>query len=267
MTDNGVHNESDLVSLVTRMDGRAIKSLYDRYVEYLTAVCARYIADDNDRKDVLQECFIRIFTSLGKFEFRGEGSLKAWMKETYNGLDVSFDLNKDLALVWITGFKPKGDDSRPDRGLSPLCRMILGKDANIMAIVSGPGTKYTWNKLLNKPKELCESNGLFEAIFSCCNYLFVDSKTCDHHIFMPTGATLNKNTNTIKFTYIQKPIVKYFEHDTDCAIHQILSSHHELEILECFCNPPGGDWSGISYFTWVPASSARHPANCLNVKS
>lgn len=175
-------------------------------------------------------------------------SLKAWMKETYNGLDVSFDLNKDLALVWITGFKPKGDDSRPDRGLSPLCRMILGKDANIMAIVSGPGTKYTWNKLLNKPKELCESNGLFEAIFSCCNYLFVDSKTCDHHIFMPTGATLNKNTNTIKFTYIQKPIVKYFEHDTDCAIHQILSSHHELEILECFCNPPGGDWSGISYF-------------------
>ena len=175
-------------------------------------------------------------------------SLKAWMKETYNGLDVSFDLNKDLALVWITGFKPKGYDSRPDRGLSPLCRMILGKDANIMAIVSGPGTKYTWNKLLNKPKELCESNGLFEAIFSCCNYLFVDSKTCDHHIFMPTGATLNKNTNTIKFTYIQKPIVKYFEHDTDCAIHQILSSHNELEILECFCNPPGGDWSGISYF-------------------
>lgn len=79
MTDNGVHNESDLVSLVARMEGRAIKSLYDRYVEYLTAVCARYIADDNDRKDVLQECFIRIFTSLGKFEFRGEGSLKAWM--------------------------------------------------------------------------------------------------------------------------------------------------------------------------------------------
>lgn len=77
--DNGGYNESNLVSLLARMDGKAVKSLYDRYVEYLTAVCARYIADDNDRKDVLQECFIRIFTSLGKFEFRGEGSLKAWM--------------------------------------------------------------------------------------------------------------------------------------------------------------------------------------------
>lgn len=175
-------------------------------------------------------------------------SLKAWIKETYNGLDVSFDLKKDLALVWITGFKPKGDDSRPDRGLSPLCRMILGKDANIMAVVSGPGKKHTWDRLLNSPKELCEINGLFEAIFSCCNYLLVDSVTCDSYIFMPTGATLNKNSQKNQFQYVQKPVVKYFEHDTDCAIHQILSSHNELGIFECFCNPPGGDWSGISFF-------------------
>ena len=126
--------------------------------------------------------------------------------------------------------------------------MILGKDANIMAIVSGPGTKYTWDKLQNNPKELCESNGLFEAIFSCCNYLFVDSATCDKYIFIPTGATLTKNSNSISFPYIKTPVVKYFEHDTDCAIHQILAAHKELGIQECFCNPPGGDWSGISYF-------------------
>ena len=175
-------------------------------------------------------------------------SLKTWIKETYNGLDATFDLNKDLALVWITGFKPKGDDSRPDRGLSPLCRMILGKDANIMAIFSGPAPQKTWEKLQNSPKELCESNGLFEAIFSCCNYLFVDSATCDSYVFMPTGAKLNKNTKPITFPYIQKPVVKYFEHDTDCAIHQILSSHKDLGVFECFCNPPGGDWSGISFF-------------------
>ena len=43
--------------------------------------------------------------------------LKKWIKQTYNGLDVNFDLNKDLAIVWITGFKPRGDDSRPDRGI------------------------------------------------------------------------------------------------------------------------------------------------------
>ena len=175
-------------------------------------------------------------------------TLKCWIKATYNNLDVNFDLDKDLALVWITGFKPKGDDSRPDRGLSPLCRMILGTDTNIMAVISGPGSKNTWEKLLNSPKELCESNGLFEAIFSCCNYLFVDSATCDNYIFMPTGAVFNKNQKDINFKYIAKPVVRFFEHDTDCAIHQILSSHRELGIFECFCNPPGGDWSGISFF-------------------
>lgn len=175
-------------------------------------------------------------------------SLKSWIKETYNGLDASFDSTKDLALVWITGFKPEGDDSRPDRGLSPLCRMILGNDANIMAIISGPGKELIWNKLLNNPKELCDSNGLFEAIFTCCNYLFVDSATCKKYIFLETEASLIKNSNSIKFPYIQKPVVNHFEHDTDCAIHQILSSHNELGIHECFCNPPGGDWSGISFF-------------------
>lgn len=173
--------------------------------------------------------------------------LKAWIKNTYNGLDANFDLNKDLAIVWITGFKPKGDDSRPDRGLSPLCRMILGKDASIMAIVYGPGVKSTWDKLRESYKELCDKNGLFEAIFSCCNYLFVDSVNCKG-VFMPTEAKLNKNTKPIIFPYIPKPDVRYFEHDIDCAIHQILSSHKDLGVFECFCNPPGGDWSGISFF-------------------
>ena len=177
-------------------------------------------------------------------------SFKKWIKNNYDGLNANFDTSKNLAVVWITGFKPKGDDSRPDRGLSPLCRMILGKKTNIMAIVSGPGKMSTWNQLLNSPKELCENNGLFQAIFSYCNYLFVDSATCEKPIFMRTGASLTKSSNQIHFPYIQNPVVNYSEHDTDCGIHQIMSNHHELGLFECFCNPPGGDWSGISFF-WM----------------
>lgn len=79
MSDYGKYGDDILVGLCTRGDGRAMKVIYDRYVEYLSAVCARYISGDDDRKDVLQESFVRIFTSLDKFCFRGEGSLKAWM--------------------------------------------------------------------------------------------------------------------------------------------------------------------------------------------
>ena len=62
-----------------RRDKTAMKMLYDRYVGYLTAVCARYIPDDDEVKDILQEAFIKAFQSMDKFTWRGEGSLKAWL--------------------------------------------------------------------------------------------------------------------------------------------------------------------------------------------
>lgn len=53
-----------------------------------------------------------------------------YLKTSYPTLHFSFNRNKPIAIVWITGFKPRGDDSRPDRGLSPLAKMILGNDPN-----------------------------------------------------------------------------------------------------------------------------------------
>src|SRR5690554_728924 len=45
--------------------------------------------------------------------------------------------NKPLIIVWVTGFKPRGDDSRPDRGLVPLARMLFGNDIDVLTIVFG----------------------------------------------------------------------------------------------------------------------------------
>ena len=64
---------------VRRQDKTAMKMLYDRYVGYLTAVCTRYIQDDDDVKDILQEAFIKVFKSMDRFSWRGNGSLKAWL--------------------------------------------------------------------------------------------------------------------------------------------------------------------------------------------
>lgn len=57
----------------------AMEWIYRRYVRYLSALCSRYNTSDDDIKDVLQESFLRIFSSLSEFKYRGEGSLKAWM--------------------------------------------------------------------------------------------------------------------------------------------------------------------------------------------
>lgn len=60
-------------------DNTAIEWIYRKHVRYLSALCSRYITEDEDIKDVLQESFIKIFTSLDSFKYRGERSLKAWM--------------------------------------------------------------------------------------------------------------------------------------------------------------------------------------------
>lgn len=60
-------------------DNAATEWIYRRYVRYLAAVCSRYITEEENIKDVLQESFIKIFSSLDSFKYRGEGSLKAWM--------------------------------------------------------------------------------------------------------------------------------------------------------------------------------------------
>ena len=60
-------------------DNAATEWIYRRYVRYLAAVCSRYITEEENIKDVLQESFIKIFYSLDSFKYHGEGSLKAWM--------------------------------------------------------------------------------------------------------------------------------------------------------------------------------------------
>ena len=80
MTIPSHRSEVELIRKARRQDTAAIKALYDAYVQYLVAVCKSYIASDDDVKDVLQESFLKIFSSLDKFEGRGEGSLKSWMR-------------------------------------------------------------------------------------------------------------------------------------------------------------------------------------------
>lgn len=71
--------ESQILSLFKDGNSRAMDKLYSEYADYLTGVCARYISNEDTLKDVLQESFIKIFTQIHQFEYRGKDSLKAWL--------------------------------------------------------------------------------------------------------------------------------------------------------------------------------------------
>ncbi|MBR1503062.1 MAG: sigma-70 family RNA polymerase sigma factor [Prevotella sp.] len=56
-----------------------MRRLYDRFSGYTMATALRYIPDREMAKDVVQDCFVSILTTIDGFEYRGEGSLRAWI--------------------------------------------------------------------------------------------------------------------------------------------------------------------------------------------
>ncbi len=71
--------EIELVRSMRTHDHLAHKKLYEHYVGRLTAICQRYVVDQEDVKDVLQESFLHVFTCFSSFSYRGAGSLEAWI--------------------------------------------------------------------------------------------------------------------------------------------------------------------------------------------
>ena len=76
MTDD---RDFDILHLVRRGDSSSMEELYLRHIGYLTSACSRYVTDADALHDVLQTSFEKIFSSIGRFSYRGPGSLRAWM--------------------------------------------------------------------------------------------------------------------------------------------------------------------------------------------
>ncbi len=79
MGPNTIGNEELIVRQAQNGDMAAQRIIYETHVRYLTSVCSRYILNCEDVKDVLQDSFMKIFSSLASFEYRGAWSLRSWM--------------------------------------------------------------------------------------------------------------------------------------------------------------------------------------------
>ncbi len=71
--------EARLISLIRKGDAKAPEEIYRTYAGYLTGVCTRYLSDPMDVKDTLHDSFLKIIPALSSFEYRGPGSLRAWL--------------------------------------------------------------------------------------------------------------------------------------------------------------------------------------------
>ena len=71
--------ELQIVNGVKNGDRKAMRAMYDLLAGSAMATAVRYLGNRDDCRDVLQDCFLKAFTGIDDFSYRGQGSLRAWM--------------------------------------------------------------------------------------------------------------------------------------------------------------------------------------------
>lgn len=131
------NQEKQILSMLGRDRDRAMSMLYADFSGCLTGIAARYINDADRLKDVLQESFIRIFTQIDRFEYRGRGSLQAWMSRIVVN-EALKEIKKEQGALLLDAEPPDiAEEAPPDtQGLSAdvLAEMIRRLPAGYRAV-------------------------------------------------------------------------------------------------------------------------------------
>ena len=95
-------NEKELVSGCQTGDNICRYHLYKNYAQQMMGICYRYTGDVQASEDLLHDGFIKIFESIRFFQYKGDGSLKAWISKIFTNLSLEYlrksNLKKSLPL-------------------------------------------------------------------------------------------------------------------------------------------------------------------------
>ena len=140
MTSVGGINEPELIRKMQAGDRKAMRAAYDAYSGYLAAVCSRYVVTAEDARDILQDAFVKIFSSIASFRPMENASLKSWMTRIVVNESLKFlKRQKTYKFLESTDTIPDiADDDMPDtrsvpfpviyemvRRLPPGCRTVF----------------------------------------------------------------------------------------------------------------------------------------------
>ena len=125
------NEEQRLVERLQEGDKSAAREFYTLYANSLAGVCMRYIADEEDLKDVLQNAFSHIFSHIGEFEYRRPGSLQAWATKVVVNESLKFLRTKEYHEVLKDNYDivDENDDDIPSlSGIPPnAIRQMLSR--------------------------------------------------------------------------------------------------------------------------------------------
>lgn len=121
-----METEGRLLARIHKGERKAQQELYHRYAGTAMAVAMRYVADREAARDILQESFIKVFTNVGNFQSRGEGTLKAWVMRVVSNEAINWvRQNQRFTFTEITD--DEETEEEPDVGkisMEVLQRMV-----------------------------------------------------------------------------------------------------------------------------------------------
>ena len=123
------NEEQRLVKRLQEGDKTAAMEFYTRYGGSLAGVCVRYIADEEDVKDVIQNALVHIFSHITDFKYRGNGSLEAWVVRIAVNESLKF-LRTKVQYELLQPDYDVIDDSEDDPSVRDIPPDILRKMLN-----------------------------------------------------------------------------------------------------------------------------------------
>ncbi|MBX2905668.1 MAG: sigma-70 family RNA polymerase sigma factor [Taibaiella sp.] len=72
-------DEGTLARLSAAGNGNAQRELFLRFNDSMLILCMRYVANREDAREAMMDGFLAAFKNMTRFEWRGPGSLKAWL--------------------------------------------------------------------------------------------------------------------------------------------------------------------------------------------
>jgi RNA polymerase sigma factor (sigma-70 family) len=70
--------EQELIEKCIKKDANGQRILFEQYAGSMMTICRRYSCNQQEAEDMLQEAFIRAFSYIDQYEFKG--SFEGWLK-------------------------------------------------------------------------------------------------------------------------------------------------------------------------------------------
>lgn len=106
-------DELQIVTRCRHQDRQAQQALFDALAGAMLLVCIRYVKDRHDAEEMMLNGFLKFFSNIAAFEYRGQGSITPWLRRIMVNECLMF-LRREKRLVLNeeqAGMLP--DDSTP----------------------------------------------------------------------------------------------------------------------------------------------------------